>query len=158
MDTNKPEVDASPTDHVSRRDFVQRAAAGAAAISLGTYRPLFAATDDRDRVLAQVAVQHDTTVKMLQEWIALPSIAAEGRNYPQGPEYMARLARDAGFDHVEIVPTAGKSGVFALDHDGKELWHADVGSKLNGWGSAASPILAFTTNHILQPTGYSRMR
>ena len=35
----------------------------------------------------------------------------------------------------------GKSGVFAFSHDGKELWHADVGSKIHGWGSAASPVL-----------------
>jgi outer membrane protein assembly factor BamB len=35
----------------------------------------------------------------------------------------------------------GKSGVFAFGHDGKELWHADVGAKIHGWGSAASPVL-----------------
>lgn len=35
----------------------------------------------------------------------------------------------------------GKSGAFAFDHDGKQLWQADVGDGLNGWGSAASPVL-----------------
>ena len=30
---------------------------------------------------------------MLQDWIALPSIAAENVNYPKGAEYMAQLAR-----------------------------------------------------------------
>jgi outer membrane protein assembly factor BamB len=35
----------------------------------------------------------------------------------------------------------GKSGVLAFDHDGRQLWHADVGSKTHGWGSAASPVL-----------------
>ena len=55
---------------------------------------------------------HDENVKRLQDWIALPSIAAENRNFPQGPEYMAQLARDAGFANVEIVPTSGKPGVF----------------------------------------------
>jgi len=35
----------------------------------------------------------------------------------------------------------GKSGVFAFDHDGRRLWQADVGSRTNGWGSAASPVL-----------------
>jgi acetylornithine deacetylase/succinyl-diaminopimelate desuccinylase-like protein len=63
-------------------------------------------------------------VKMLQEWIALPSIAAENRNYPQGPEYMAKLARDAGFQRVEIVPTAGKAGVFATLDAGAPTWLA----------------------------------
>jgi acetylornithine deacetylase/succinyl-diaminopimelate desuccinylase-like protein len=64
-------------------------------------------------VIAQIAVQHDQTVKMLQNWIALPSIAAENRGYPQGAEYMANLARDAGFQRVELVQTTGKPGVFA---------------------------------------------
>ena len=35
----------------------------------------------------------------------------------------------------------GKSGVFAFDHAGKQLWRADVGSQVHGWGSAASPVL-----------------
>ena len=35
----------------------------------------------------------------------------------------------------------GKSGVFAFDFEGKQLWQADVGDGLNGWGSAASPVL-----------------
>lgn len=35
----------------------------------------------------------------------------------------------------------GKAGVFALDLAGKIVWQADVGEGLNGWGSAASPIL-----------------
>jgi outer membrane protein assembly factor BamB len=35
----------------------------------------------------------------------------------------------------------GKSGVFAFSHDGKQLWDANVGSKVHGWGSATSPML-----------------
>src|SRR5262245_61783199 len=35
----------------------------------------------------------------------------------------------------------GKSGVLAFNHAGKRLWQADVGDGLNGWGSAASPVL-----------------
>jgi hypothetical protein len=35
----------------------------------------------------------------------------------------------------------GKSGVFAFTHEGRQLWHADVGSKVHDWGSAASPVL-----------------
>jgi outer membrane protein assembly factor BamB len=35
----------------------------------------------------------------------------------------------------------GKSGVFAFGHDGKQQWRADVGDRLNGWGTAASPVL-----------------
>lgn len=105
----------SPTG-VSRRDFLQGAMAGTAVFALG--RDGFPSFPDpsaieQDAVVAQIAAQHDATVTMLREWIALPSIAAEDLNYPQGPEYMARLARDAGFQHVELVPTSGKAGVFA---------------------------------------------
>ena len=124
-------MDSKSADHVpsfpppvSRRDFVQRAMAGAAVFALGDRRVAFATFDDRTAVLAQVGAQHDATVRMLQDWIALPSIAAENRNYPQGPEYMAKLARDAGFQHVELVPTAGKSGVFATLDAGAKTWLA----------------------------------
>ena len=35
---------------------------------------------------------------------------------------MARLARDAGFQHVELVPTTGKPGVFATLDAGAPNW------------------------------------
>ncbi len=35
----------------------------------------------------------------------------------------------------------GKSGVYGLDMDGKEIWHADVGDHSSGWGSSNSPVL-----------------
>lgn len=44
-------------------------------------------------------------------------------------------------DADRIYVFYGKSGVLAYDYSGKELWQANVGSELNGWGSAASPIL-----------------
>ena len=69
-------------------------------------------------VLAQVPKMHDDNVKRLQEWIALPSIAAENRNFPQGPDYMAKLAREAGFTDVEIIPTSGKAGVYGVINAG----------------------------------------
>jgi acetylornithine deacetylase/succinyl-diaminopimelate desuccinylase-like protein len=61
----------------------------------------------------QVAAQHDTTVQRLRDWIAVPSIAAEDLNYPQGADYMSKLLTDAGFQHVETIKTDGKPGVFA---------------------------------------------
>lgn len=97
---------------VTRRDFLQTSMAGAASLALGGTAGL-AAPPDRDAVVAHIARQHDATVQMLRDWIALPSIAAENLNYPQGAEYMARLAKEAGFDRADLVPTAGKPGVFA---------------------------------------------
>jgi outer membrane protein assembly factor BamB len=44
-------------------------------------------------------------------------------------------------DKDRLYTFFGKSGVFAFDHDGKQLWHATVGDGLNGWGSAAPPVL-----------------
>ena len=55
---------------------------------------------------------HTDHVKRLQDWIVLPSIAAENRNYIQGAEYMAKLAEQAGFTNVNLIPTSGKPGVF----------------------------------------------
>src|ERR1041385_7905766 len=68
--------------------------------------------DDLADIRNEIAKRHAEAVKRLQDWIALPSIAAENRGYPQGAEYMAQLARDAGFQNVKLVPSAGKPGVF----------------------------------------------
>lgn len=97
---------------VSRRDFLQTSMAGAAAVAIGRPDGLLV-PGDQEAVVAEIKRQHDATVQMLRGWIALPSIAAENRNYPQGAEYMARLARDAGFGRVEVIQTVGKPGVFA---------------------------------------------
>lgn len=56
--------------------------------------------------------------------------------------------RDHGFaantpaaDDDRIYAFFGKSGVFAFDHNGKQLWQTDVGSKTHQWGTSASPVL-----------------
>jgi outer membrane protein assembly factor BamB len=35
----------------------------------------------------------------------------------------------------------GKSGVYCLDLNGNQIWHASVGTRTNGWGSSNSPVL-----------------
>src|SRR3954469_277984 len=111
MDSHREDVHTNPGKDINRRDFVQRTAMTAAAFAVTPPLPLLPGSS-KDDVLAQIPRQHDSTVKMLRDWIALPSIAAENRGYPQGAEYMANLAREAGFQHVELVPTAGKPGIF----------------------------------------------
>ena len=69
--------------------------------------------DDLADIRAEIAKRHAEAVKRLQDWIALPSIAAENRNYPAGAEYMAKLALDAGFQHATVLQTDGKPGVYA---------------------------------------------
>ena len=113
---------------ITRRDFLHGAAAAGARLALGSLGTWPAGgapgSDDREAVLARLAARHDATLAALREWIALPSIAAADRNYPQGPEHMAKLARDAGFQRVELVPTAGKAGVFATLDAGAPTWLA----------------------------------
>jgi acetylornithine deacetylase/succinyl-diaminopimelate desuccinylase-like protein len=96
--------------------------AGAAALGAGALAPaLAAAKEEYADVKKALAAGHDAAVKRLQDWIALPSIAAENLNYPQGAEYMRKLALDAAFQHAEIVPSSGKPGVFAtLDAGAKK--------------------------------------
>jgi len=56
--------------------------------------------------------------------------------------------RDHGFaastpavDADRVYVFFGKTGVIAFDHDGNQVWQADVGSQTHGWGSASSPVL-----------------
>jgi acetylornithine deacetylase/succinyl-diaminopimelate desuccinylase-like protein len=99
---------------LSRRDFVQGTVSGLAlaAAPAALFATASAAEADKAAVLAQIPKMHAQNLKRLQDWIALPSIAAENRNFPQGPEYMAKLAGDAGFTGVKLIPTSGKPGVF----------------------------------------------
>src|SRR5262245_2528738 len=120
MTTSKRPTDGAESD-INRRDFINGATASAAMFAIGVRPSLFAASP-KDDVIAKIAGQHQQTVKMLQDWIALPSIAAENRNYPQGADYMAKLARDAGFQRVEVIPTKGKPGVFAMLDNGAKNW------------------------------------
>ena len=59
-----------------------------------------------------------------------------------------RVREDHGYststpavDDQRVYVFFGTSGVFAFDCDGRQLWQADVGSRTNGWGSAASPVI-----------------
>lgn len=99
---------------VSRREFVQGTVSGLALAAAPAAVLAAASVKEADKaaVLAQIPAMHAENVRRLQEWIALPSIAAENRNFPQGPEYMAKLALDAGFTGVRLIPTSGKPGVF----------------------------------------------
>ena len=50
-------------------------------------------------------------------------------------------ANSVAVDARRVYAFFGKTGVFAFDHSGQQLWKADVGSKTHGWGTSASPVL-----------------
>ena len=75
--------------------------------------PGYGAIDEHADIKAEITKRHDEAVKRLHDWIAQVSIAAENRGYPDGAEYMAKLARDAGFQKADVITTDGKPGVFA---------------------------------------------
>ena len=103
---------------VSRTTWILVAAALATVVGIGH---CLAAGDDLADVRREIAARHDEAVKRLQDWIALPSIAAENLNYPAGAEHMAELARAAGFQQATVIATDGKPGVFAtLDAGAKK--------------------------------------
>ena len=65
---------------------------------------------------------------------------------PKLPE--SERVRDHGYagptpatDGSDLYVFFGKSGVFKFDLDGNQLWQADVGEGLNGWGCGTSPVL-----------------
>jgi acetylornithine deacetylase/succinyl-diaminopimelate desuccinylase-like protein len=84
-----------------------------AALALGTGSIAFAKPQDAKPVYEAIAAHKAEAVQRLQDWIKVPSIAAEGRGTDEGCELMMKLAREAGFQKVERVDTDGKPGVFA---------------------------------------------
>ena len=97
--------------------FMNRKTIAAVIAALATFAAAnqsYAAGNDLSDIRREIAKRHDEAVKRLQDWIALPSIAAENRNYPAGAETMAKLARDAGFQQASVINTDGKPGVFAM--------------------------------------------
>jgi len=97
-------------DRIGRREFVGGAVG--TGMLLGAAPGVFAA-QKLDDVYRQVALGHDAAVVRLQDWIRQITIAAENRGIEEGCGYMMQLAREAGFQHVERVPTAGHPSVFA---------------------------------------------
>lgn len=69
---------------------------------------------------------------------------------PLLPESEYRRGNDSEHGYASSTPASdgmrlyvffGKSGVYCLDLDGKEIWHESVGTRATGWGSANSPVL-----------------
>jgi outer membrane protein assembly factor BamB len=69
---------------------------------------------------------------------------------PELPESKYQRGNDSQHGYSSSTPASdgqrlyvffGKAGVYGLDLDGKEIWHAGVGTRTGGWGSSNSPVL-----------------
>ncbi len=107
-------------EHTTRRGLLLMAAAAGASLVLP--RSTLGAGDksgdakfggDLSAVRAAIDQQRPEAIKRLQNWIALPSIAAENRNMQQGCQMMIELLKEAGFQKAKMMPTDGQPGVFA---------------------------------------------
>ncbi len=105
---------------LERRGLLRGAAMLGAGAAVMSPLPALAASSQSAAIRKAAEAGKEASIKRLRDWIALPSIAAENRNMPEGAAYMAELAKDAGFTNVEIVPTDGHPGVFGT---------IDVGAK-----------------------------
>jgi len=94
---------------LTRRELM---AGALSASALMTTRKLQAAPR-LQRVHDEVTKRHAEGVARLQEWIRQPSIAAEKLGLEEGCAMMMKLARDAGFQHAERIPTDGSPACFA---------------------------------------------
>ncbi|WP_411339626.1 M20/M25/M40 family metallo-hydrolase [Sphingopyxis sp. J-6] len=106
-------MDFRDTDRLNRRDIIRGTAMLGAGAAFLQPLPLFAQAGSLADIRKAAAAGKEASIKRIRDWVALPSIAAEDRNMPEGAAYFAELAKDAGFTHVEVVPTDGHPGVFA---------------------------------------------
>jgi acetylornithine deacetylase/succinyl-diaminopimelate desuccinylase-like protein len=95
---------------ITRRNFVAGAAGTSAALWLA--QRSFAASR-LGPVYSEVERRHQEAVARLQEWIRHYGIAAEDNQVTESCEFTMGLLRDAGFQHVEKMPTDRHPGIFA---------------------------------------------
>jgi acetylornithine deacetylase/succinyl-diaminopimelate desuccinylase-like protein len=106
-------------DRQNRRGLLMMAAAAGAALAMPRLTRAAANAADRkfggdlSAVRAVIDKQRPEAIRRLQNWIALPSIAAENRNMKEGCQLMIDLLEEAGFQSAKVMPTDGQPGVFA---------------------------------------------
>ena len=110
---------ATTTD---RRALLTGAAATAAGVMLAPGLANAVPASDLAAIRKAVEANKAADIKRLQDWIALPTVTAEGMNIEEGPAYMAKIATEAGFTTSEIIPTDGTDGVFATLDVGAPRW------------------------------------
>jgi acetylornithine deacetylase/succinyl-diaminopimelate desuccinylase-like protein len=96
-------------DH-SRRTFLGGALGTGAALLVAKHS---LAASPHAAIYDQISKRHDEAVRQLQAWIRQPSIAAENRGVEEGCALTMGMLKEAGFQHVERMPTDGQPGIFA---------------------------------------------
>ncbi len=94
-----------------RRTVVKGVAASAVLLSSGVAWSNSRETD-REALRQAVDAGFEDSVRRIQDWIRLPTVAAEKLNVDQGADHMIRLAGEAGFQNLRKVPTGGIPAVF----------------------------------------------
>lgn len=113
----------------SRRDFV-RAAAGAAVLGSARSSFDFLALSPRtveemlqgaevERIKRHIAEHKEEHIRKVQEDLRQPSISSWNRGITEMADRMVQHFRALGCREANLVPTAGKSGVWAYYHAGK---------------------------------------
>jgi len=102
------------TQTPDRRAVLKGAAASAALLAPAASLAQSRRDSDREAIARAVDAGFEDSVRRIQQWIALPTIAAERRNIDEGSDYMARLATEAGFTGVRKIPTGGVPAVFGV--------------------------------------------
>lgn len=103
---------------LDRRTLIKGAIASAATWSVAAT----ASAPARELKSIKRAVDADfqRSLARIQDWMRLPTVAAEKLNVERGAEYMMKLATDAGFSRVRQVPTGGLPAVFGVLDAGAE--------------------------------------
>jgi len=97
-----------------RRTVLAAAAAGAALLAPGAALAQTRRTRDVETIRRAAQAGYQASIERIQNWIRLPTIAAERLNIEEGADYMVRLATEAGFTRVRKVPTGGVPAVFGV--------------------------------------------
>src|SRR5271156_4033034 len=106
-------------EYMNRRGLLLMTAAAGATLVMPRWVSAAGYASDREfggdlnSVKAAIEQQRPQAIKRLQNWIALPSIAAENRNMKEGVQLMIELLKEAGFQTAKVMPTDGQPGVFA---------------------------------------------
>ena len=106
-----------PAGTADRRAILRSALLMGAGLALAP-SAAWAAPDARKAIRAAAEASKAANIKRIQDWIGLPTIAAENRNVAEGAAYMMDLAREAGFGAVRSVPSDGFPGVFGVMDNG----------------------------------------